>query len=55
MTSKSEIHPLAAMHVPAFADGQRYLLAATKFQAQAFKAAMRYQIELLAFLKHRCE
>lgn len=35
--------------------GARFVHAAAQLQAQLFKAAMRYQIETLAFLKHRCE
>jgi hypothetical protein len=37
------------------AQGQKFVLAAARLQAQTFKAAMRYQIEALGFLKHRFE
>ncbi|TIO09404.1 phasin family protein [Mesorhizobium sp.] len=40
---------------PAMANGQKAFLAASRLQAQAFKAIMRYQIETLSFLKHRYE
>lgn len=41
--------------LPFLANGQKLALAAARLQAHAFKAAMRYQIEALAFLKHRYE
>lgn len=34
---------------------QKLVFAAASTQAHAFKAMMRYHIETLAFLKHRCE
>lgn len=40
---------------PGMANNQKAFLAASRLQAQAFKAIMRYQIETLSFLKHRCE
>jgi hypothetical protein len=40
---------------PAMATGQKVFLAASRLQAQGFKAMMRYQIETLSFLKHRYE
>jgi hypothetical protein len=43
------------MHLPVVAGGERFLLETARLQAQAFKAAMRYQIEMLSFLKHRYE
>lgn len=39
----------------AFAGGQNLFQATAQLQVHAFSAAMRYQIEALAFLKHRCE
>ena len=36
-------------------DPQKLALTAARLQAHAFKAAMRYQLEALAFLRHRCE
>jgi hypothetical protein len=41
--------------LPFVANGQKFALAAARLQAQAFKAAMRYQIEALGFLTHRLE
>ena len=44
------------MPAPPFAaNAQKFALAAAHLQAHAFKAAMRYQIEALTFLKHRYE
>jgi hypothetical protein len=40
---------------PGMANSQKAFLAASRLQAQAFKAIMRYQIETLSFLKHRYE
>lgn len=40
---------------PYMANGQKFLIAGFRLQAQACKAAMRYQIEMLDFLKHRYE
>jgi len=41
--------------VPMLANSQKFYLAAARLQAHTFKAMMRYQIETLAFLKHRYE
>lgn len=41
--------------LPMAENGQKLILAAASLQAHAFKAVMRYQIETLAFLKHRYE
>ncbi|PBB24113.1 hypothetical protein CK226_21205 [Mesorhizobium sp. WSM4311] len=41
--------------LPMAENGQKAVLAAVSLQAHAFKAMMRYQIETLAFLRHRCE
>lgn len=41
--------------LPMLAFGQNGVFALARAQGHAFKAAMRYQIEGLAFLKHRCE
>jgi hypothetical protein len=41
--------------LPFTANAQKYALASARLQAHAFKAAMRYQIEALTFLKHRYE
>ena len=41
--------------MPFATDSQKYVLAAGRIQAQAFRAAMSLQIEALEFLKHRFE
>lgn len=41
--------------LPTATNGQKLLIAAAGLQAHALKAMMRYQIETLSFLKHRCE
>lgn len=40
---------------PMLTQGQKGLFSLARLQGQAFKSAMRYQIEALSFLKHRCE
>ena len=50
MQMPSPVPPL-----PFVANGQKFVAAAGRLQAQAFKGAMRYPIEGLAFLKHRFE
>lgn len=40
---------------PSLTGGQKLFLASARMQAGAYKAAMRYQIEMLTFLKHRLE
>jgi siderophore synthetase component len=55
MTSNSAALSSAAMHLPESVGVERLLLETARLQAQAFKAAMRYQIEILSFLKHRFE
>jgi hypothetical protein len=47
--------PFAMPPLPMITSGQKLLHAGAHLQAHALKAAMRYQIEALAFLKHRCE
>ena len=47
--------PFPMTTLPFVANGQKLALATARLQAQAFKAAMRYQIEALGFLKHRFE
>ncbi len=44
-----------AFSLPMIANSQKFALASARLQAQAFKTMMRYQIEMLSFLKHRCE
>lgn len=41
--------------LPIAENGQKLILAAASLQAHTFTAMMRYQIETLAFLKHRYE
>lgn len=41
--------------VPYAAAGEKLFHATAQLQTHAFKTFMRYQIEALAFLKHRCE
>jgi len=55
MSNRAEQSPLATPSLPMMADGQKVLSATVRFQAPAFKAMMRYQIEMLSFLKHRYE
>ena len=60
MTSRTDPAPFAFPtatwpEAPGFAEGQKYLVAVARLQTRAFKAAMRYQIETLSFLKRRCE
>lgn len=40
---------------PLAANVQKLLFSMARMQAQGYKAMMRYQIEALSFLKHRCE
>ena len=35
--------------------GREFMLTAARVQAQAVKAILRYQIEMLGFVRHRCE
>ena len=41
--------------LPIAENGRKFVVAATSLQVHAFKAMMRYNVETLAFLKHRCE
>lgn len=50
-----KIEPLFTAGMPYFAQGQRLALATARLQAQTFRSAMRFQIEMLGFLKHRFE
>ncbi|WP_404861760.1 phasin family protein [Georhizobium sp. MAB10] len=46
----------SAAELPPFMIGtQKFAVTAMRLQAQALKASVRYQIELLSFFKHRCE
>ncbi|MCZ4088974.1 hypothetical protein [Sinorhizobium psoraleae] len=40
---------------PTMADGAKYLLSMGRLQAEALRMTLRYQVELLAFLKNRSE
>jgi hypothetical protein len=53
--SGQALEPQLACGIPAFANGQKFLQAVAHLQAQAFQGMLRYQIETLTFLKHRCE
>jgi hypothetical protein len=55
MKNQTGLSPSAMPSLPIGADGQKALAAAARLQMQAFSATIRYQIELLSFLKHRCE
>lgn len=56
MPAKIEQSPFVMMPpLPMVAGGEQMLHSSLRLQAQAFRAAMRYQIETLAFLKHRYE
>ncbi len=44
-----------AINAPMVANAQKFLFSMARLQAQGYKAMMRYQIEALSFLKHRCE
>ena len=55
MQAKTELSPFAMPSLPYIANSQKLFHAAAKLQAYAFKAVMSYQVETLAFLKHRCE
>jgi hypothetical protein len=55
MLNRTEQSPVAIPSLPMMATGHNLFFAATRLQANAFKAMMRYQIETLSFLKHRYE
>lgn len=61
MTTQTESVPFAypfmpgVPALPGFAESRKFFLAGVRLQAYAAKAALRYQIEALSFLKHRCE
>lgn len=54
MQAKTET-PFAMPSLPIVAGGQKLLHAGVHLQAHALKVLMRYQLEALTFLKHRCE
>lgn len=43
------------MAQPFLPGGQRFAFAMARYQGQAFKSILRYQVEALGFLKQRCE
>jgi hypothetical protein len=55
MPAKIEQSPFVMPPLPLVAGGEQMLHSSLRLHAQAFRAAMRYQIETLAFLKHRYE
>ncbi|WP_244529988.1 phasin family protein [Mesorhizobium qingshengii] len=55
MQTHSEPSQFGMQPLPMLENGQKLILAAASLQAHAFKTMMRYQIETLAFLKHRYE
>lgn len=55
MPSNLQASPSSTPSLPFLAANQKLLQAGARLQANAFKAAMRYQIETLSFLKRRCE
>lgn len=55
MQTESEQMAFETTSLPMIATSQKLFLAGAHFQAQTFKALMRYQIETLAFLQHRYE
>ncbi|MCZ8546236.1 phasin family protein [Mesorhizobium qingshengii] len=55
MQTHSEPSQFGMQPLPMLENGQKWILAAASLQAHAFKTMMRYQIETLAFLKHRYE
>lgn len=54
-TSARQTSDAFAQSLPFLPFGQQAWLAVARLQAHAFKATMRYQIEMLDFLKHRYE
>jgi Phasin protein. len=55
MQSNLQPSPFSVPSLPFLAANQKFLQAGARLQANAFNAAMRYQIETLSFLKRRCE
>lgn len=55
MHTQPEPSSFATQLLPIAGNGQKFFLAAASRQVHAFKAMMRYNLETLAFLKHRCE
>ena len=55
MQAHLEPFQFGILSLPTAQNAQKLILAAAFLQAHTFKAMMRYQIETLSFLKHRCE
>lgn len=55
MSTETYSPAFAASSFPMASQGQKYMSSATRYNAQALKAVMRYQIETLGFLKRRYE
>ncbi|RUX06983.1 phasin family protein [bacterium M00.F.Ca.ET.141.01.1.1] len=55
MHTQPEPSSFGTQLLPIAGNGQTFFLAAASLQVHAFKAVMRYNVETLAFLKHRCE
>ncbi|MCA0008739.1 MULTISPECIES: phasin family protein [unclassified Mesorhizobium] len=55
MHTQPEPSSLGTQLLPVAENGQKLFLAAASLQVHAFKAMMRFNVETLAFLKHRCE
>jgi hypothetical protein len=55
MHTQPEPSSFGTQLLPITGNGQKFFLAAASLQVHAFKAMMRYNLETLAFLKHRCE
>jgi hypothetical protein len=54
MAAKTQTTPAFPV-APSLADVQKFFSDTARMQAQAYSALMRYQIEMLGFLKHRFE
>jgi hypothetical protein len=54
MSAKIQATP-AFPATPSLADAQKFFSDAARMQAEAYRALMRYQIEMLGFIKHRFE
>ncbi|MBZ9672274.1 phasin family protein [Mesorhizobium sp. ES1-3] len=55
MQTTSVLSSLDMPLLPTTENGQKFFLAIASLQVHAFKAMMRYNVETLGFLKHRCE
>jgi hypothetical protein len=55
MPKQTEMSHADFLSQPFLVGGQKYAFAMARFQGQAFKSMMRYQVEALSFLRHRYE